>query len=307
MDNNAPNNIVLWAMHRSGSTHFGQRLATSMAYQYGPRPNVVNLGEATGASGIVSVKLGGKGIWNELQDQIAMGTEFFTNLIRWELDENNFLTHIESHGSVNEEISRREEILRTSPWSNHIVFRNLRWPKMKAASVRYDRAIVEGDFHHVVLWRKDIFAWICSRMILRMTGTPHGTDLEYDGLEYKFHTEDAKTEFLERLYEYVVEFKHSLDILPADRTTVIETTQMNSINQIVWQDGHSLKLIEPDKISAGTTVWKDVTTGQRILPPSMIDEEDKEIFRKWSDRVEQGLDWSNLDKTLCNTLGFKNI
>jgi len=303
MDNNPPNNIVLWAMHRAGSTHFGQRLATSMAYQYGPNPHVVNLGEATGASGIVSVKLGGKGIWNELQDQIAMGTEFFTNLIRWELDEKNFLSHRVSFNEVGEEISRREEILRTTPWSNHIVFRNLRWPKMKEASLRYDRAIVEGDFHHVVLWRKDIFAWICSRMILRMTGTPHGNNLEYDGLEYKFHTDDAKAEFIERLYDYVVEFKNSLDILPPERTVIIETTQMNSANHISWLDHRNLALVEPDKISVGATVWKDVITGQRVLPPEMIDEDDKVLLREWADRVEQELDWSNLDKNL----GFRKI
>jgi hypothetical protein len=299
----APNNIALWAMHRSGSTHFGQRLASSMEHIYGKPPNVVNLGEATGASGIVSVKNGGRGIWNELQDQLQMGTEFVTKHIRWELNENSFLTWQEYYGSVNEEITRRENIIKASAWHNHLVLRNMRWPKMKAASNRYDRAFVEGDFHHVVLWRKDIFAWICSRMIFRMTGTPHGKDLEYDGLEYKFHTEDAKTEFLERLYEYVVEFKNSLAILPPDRTTIIETTEMNSATQISWPDGCVLKLVEPEKIVQGTTVWKDVTTGNRVLPPDMVDDEEKEVFRNWANRVEQGLNWSELE----NIVKFKKV
>lgn len=298
-----PNNIAIWCMHRSGSTHFGQRVAFSMEHIYGKPPYVVNLGEATGASGIVTTKLGGSGIWNELQDQISIGSEFFTRHIRWELDENNFLRTKDYYGSVNAEITRREEILKQSTWSNHLVFRNMRWPKMAEASARYDNAIVQGDFSHIVLWRKDLFAWICSRMVFRMTGTPHGENLEYDGIEYMFHSDEAKKEFLMRLQKYVTEFRNSLRLLPVDKTVIVETSAMNDANKIVWPNGINLDLVDHATVKRGMTVWKSTSTGERVLPPDMIDEGEKEILREWAERVEQELDWNNL----VQQFGFKTV
>lgn len=290
-----PNNIALWAMHRAGSTHFGQRLASSLAEIYGKYPEVSNLGEATGASGIVSTKLNGTGIWNELEGQLALGAEFITNHVRWEFDDDKKLICKEHVGSVNEEMHRRINLIKLSEWKNHLVLRNMRWPKMNHISVEYDRAFVAGDFHHVVLWRRDLFDWICSRYIFRVTGTPHGMNLQYDDVEYKFAEESMANEFMSKLRSYIFSFSDSLDFLPKERTLMVETTTINNVQQLNWLDQTTLKLIDPHSIQRGATVWKSKTTNQRVRPVDMITKETKEKFRQWADNLNEELDWTNLD------------
>lgn len=302
MNADAPNNIVIWCMHRSGGTHFGQRMAHSMASKYGKLPNTANLGEATGSAGFIREGQGIGGIWNEMHTQLHMGTEFFIDHVKWTLDENNFLQAIDGYyGSVNEEIASRVKILKDRKWKNHVVFRNLRWPKMKSISTVYDSAILEGDFHHVVLWRQDLFAWFCSRAILRMTGVPHGDNLQYTGLEYMFNSDDAMLDFLATLDNYASEFKDSLKLLPAHKTVMVETTKMNSIDHIMWPDGKSLGLVDAENVRRGNTVWKNRTTGERILPPEMIDIKHRKILHTRAKQLEQALDWENL----AQQFGFK--
>jgi len=301
MDTNTPNNIVLWCMHRSGSTHFGQRLASSMSMVYGKLPHVANLGEATGIAGFVSAHMNTAGIWEEMETHLYTGTEFFTDHVKWTLDENNSLQSMPGYGSINDEIASRVKILKDNSWKNHVVFRNQRWPKMKSISTVYDSAILEGNFHHVVLWRRDLFAWLCSFMIFRMTKTPHGNDLEYDGVEYTFRNKDKKTEFLSRQKNYLMEFKESLMLLPTHSTVMIETNKMNNVSLIEWPDGNTLDMVDPTKIKKGMTVWKNTATGERVLPPDMITDADRDMFQEWANQVEQELGWP----MLAENLGFK--
>lgn len=296
-----PNNIALWAMHRSGSTHFGQRLASSLATIYGKYPTVSNLGEATGASGIVTEDLSGVGIWGEIEAQLCLGSEFVSTHIRWEFDKDKNLVCKNYMGSVNAEIDRRIEIIRSSAWKNHLVLRNMRWPNMNHISTEYDRAFVAGDFHHVVLWRRDLFDWICSRFIMRVTGTPHGMNLQYRDVEYKFAQESVADQFTSKLKRYIFSFYDSLDLLPKERTLMVETTAINDIPQLNWLDQTTLNLVDSLSIQRGATVWKSMTTKERVRPVDMITNETREKFRNWADNLNKELDWENL----AQHVGFK--
>lgn len=293
-----PNNVAVWCMHRSGSTHFAQRITRSMELIYGKEPDVANLGEATGSSGFVSTKLSGSGIWGELHGHLHMGAEFVCPHVRWEFDENKKINTNRGYtGSVNEEIRTRPNIIQSAEWTNHLVCRNLRWPAMNHVSKIYDQAFASSDrFHHVVLWRKDLLDWLCSRFIFRMTGTPHGYDLEYDGIEYNIDQEYVMDDFLKKISNYVADFQQSLTVLPKDRTVIVETVHMNNVHEIDWLDHTHLDLIDAERVRHGATVWTSKETKQRVRPIDMISADNLAVFKAWATKTIRDLDWTNLDK-----------
>jgi len=76
---------------------------------------------------------------------------------------------------------------------------------------------------------------------------------------------------------------------------------MNNVSLIEWPDGNTLDMVDPTKIKKGMTVWKNTATGERVLPPDMITDADRDMFQEWANQVEQELGWP----MLAENLGFK--
>jgi len=297
MDNVSPKNIALWAMHRSGSTHFGYRLRNSLRQNYA---NTKYLGEATGWGGLIPYESSQTTFLEEMMEQITRGGDYVCDRASWKVEDGIIVSSV-THGSVVDEIRNRLDIIKTNAWSDSIVFKMHPWPYMEDTFNKYADAVIKNDnFSHVLLWRKSLYDYMCSRFILRQKKTPHGSIL-LDDTSLEFRSEQAQGHFLNRVSKNLDEFVRMAELLKSvkDNVIMVETISLNDIHTLsIGQK--SLVLTPPEQVKMGSTVYLD-KDGQRHLPRNIITVETQEILRRWADTHTEKYDWENLDKNL----GFK--
>jgi hypothetical protein len=285
------NNISLWAMHRSGSTHFIHRLTNSMK---NAGRDATNIGECTGWGGFIPIQE--NPILEEIQEFLPEGNDYVCPHITWQKDEEGRIVLLTVNGSLMGEIEQRLELLANGTWSNSILFKFHPWPTMGKYFDSYANAVLKNDFHHIILWRRSLYDWACSRFILRRTHSPHGV-MKYDGNPWEFRTDIEIDLFLNRLEENLSEFLKTMTVLSSrkERTVMLETMSLNDQSKISFGDRCTLDLIPAETIKKGKTVFLD-EHGLRKLPKEMLNEETQFILQEWADIQNEKYDWLNLDK-----------
>lgn len=295
-----PKNIALWAMHRSGSTHFAVRLRDSLQ---AAGANAGYIGECSGWGGVVPYQTGQTTLLEEIMEQINQGGDYLCEHIAWQIDPHGVVTNKRTTGSVAEEIKNRLAILKAKAWKNNLIFKMHPWPHLENVFDEYaDAVLFNNDFQHVLLWRKSLYDYVCSRFVLRQKKTPHGF-IEWDGVPLEFRSSWAQQHFLDRVSLNLEEFVKMANTLVKckNKVTMLETTSLNSINRLEF-DQCALTLSPPEGVARGRTVYFD-SSKQRHLPKDMITIETQLILQKWADVHIEKYDWNNLDKNL----GFKTI
>ena len=307
MDMKSPKNIVEWTLPRSGSTHFLQRMARALALTY-KDPDTKNMQEGTGLGGIFRDYLG-------ITKEIDFGDIFSEDPIKetincdymqWYIDDTGKMRIHTVHGDPLMEPVARARMLKTGTWRNPIVVKNMRWSSESTDTKRlndmFDRAVIDSEvekFYHVVLWRRDAFELMCSRLIMTMIHQAHGT-YEWDGKRmFGIVNPDMKELFQDNMFRLFSSFKDSLSILPKDQTVMVETKRMNDLHLLEWADGTELYLPPPDSLMKpiGSSNYVNIQTGEKVKPAQMLGPRTLDLIRQISVRIEKELGWSQLDKT----------
>lgn len=307
MDMKSPKNIVEWTLPRSGSTHFLQRMSRALALTYND-PDTKNMQEGTGLGGIFRDYLG-------ITKEIDFGDIFSEDPVKetincdymqWYIDETGKMRIHTVHGDPLMEPVARARMLKTMTWRNPVVIKNMRWSSESSETARlndmFDRAVIDSEvekFYHVVLWRRDAFELMCSRLIMTMIHKAHGT-YEWDGKRlFGIVDPNMKELFQDNMFRLFSTFKDSLSILPPEQTVMVETKRMNDLHLLEWSDGTELYLPPPDSLlkPIGSSNYVNIQTGEKVKPAQMLGPRTLDLIRQIAVRVEKELGWSQLDKT----------
>jgi hypothetical protein len=310
---NSPQNIIVWTLTRTGSTAFQQLLARGLYEAHGP--DVKNMQEATGIGGImhaysVAMHMRTKIDFGAAVDPALVPEEIkpvgYTN---WQIDNTGSLRMKEMSGNPVDEVHNRLDLIKSGNWKNHVVFKNMRWTlessHLQQLNMLFEDAMINSQqsFHHVVLWRKNIFDMVASRVAMKYTGLAHGV-YGFDGKPFEAH-KVAYKEFGQGYQDTVDEFIRMLPLLDQQRTVMVETEKINSLEKIEWRDGTVLTM--PDRASivnkdVGINRYVHKHTKEEIRPIDMLGVATKEIAFNLANTMQQKYDWDNLG----TKFGFKS-
>lgn len=309
----SPQNIIVWTLTRTGSTAFQQLLARALYETHGPV--VKNMQEATGIGGIMHASSVAMHMRTKIDFGSAIDPTLVPNEIKqlgytnWFVDNSNHLKLREVYGNPVDEVHNRLDLIKGGDWSNHVVFKNMRWTlestHIQELNMLFEDAMINSQqsFHHVVLWRKNILDMVASRVAMKYTGLAHGV-YGFDGKPFEAYRVAYK-EFGQGYQDTVAEFIRMLPLLDQQRTVMVETEQINSLEKIEWNDGTVLSM--PDRANivnkdVGVNRYVHKHTKEEIRPIDMLGIATKEIAFNLASTMQQKYDWVNLG----TKFGFKS-
>ena len=260
MTDKTPLNISLLSLPRAGSTSLLMKLTRAMKSYYGI-DNVRKMGEAISSAGLFGVNhYPINKAWREGPEGGS------ADYLQWMLDHNSCLCIGKAHAFPGNEFDNRINLVKASSWSNHAVIKHLASAQTESVMDFGDALIAAGPkFHHVVLWRKDLAGLIYSRYVSDKTRknqvnaawhghTSHGFYLwngEYIGNpkhEYGLET------FGEYTRDIVASYVSIAQRLPKDRTVLLETSSVDSVDHFFWPEGTVIDMSAPlpKKLAANT-------------------------------------------------------
>jgi hypothetical protein len=286
-------NIVIFSMHRSGSTYLNTRIACGLGMYFGLTDlkdyTVRNLGEITGWASLLTEDAKPLRMHSEVK-ALAQGIDCVMPLRRLVIRRGN-LRRRKGSSSVMQELESRERILRSGAWDNHAVMRIQPWQWRKMSDRIVDAALVP-DAHYVVLWRRDLFAWMTSMFILRNTAKSHGT-IVFDGNPFhKDVTVDTRVRWDSR---YIDTFLNTVRKLSdrKDRVLVMETSQIDQIDTLEWPDGTTLVLPTKQALPEKGGISYVDADGNPVKKNDMISAASLDVIQQAADRLTQRYDWNN--------------
>ena len=297
-----PKNVVIWTLPRAGSTSllYGIRDAMRAA----ELPYVHQLWEGTGAWGVLKLKndrLLGKQI--DFSKIIDNDVEISAECRHWQVGKHGVLRSVNVIGDPRTEPDNRVNILREGNWINSVVFKNMRWSPESLDRQRlnkdFDDALFASpqQFHNVVLWRRNLFDWLCSRFVFMRVGMSHGT-YEWDGTTLigdpeKFRRGKYKNQAMSVLDEFIATF----DKIPKSSSIMVETGAINSMPTIAWPDSTELPIpTGAFEQKDGAMVYINTLTQKRVGPKDLVHPALIDIFRDIEAKANERFDWQNLDK-----------
>ena len=297
-----PKNIVIWTLPRAGSTSvlYGLRDAMRAA----KLRNVQQLWEGTGAWGILRLRHDKKlGKSLDFSRRMIIDEEISAEYRRWVVGPQGMLKMVDTIGDPRIELDNRVNILIEGKWINSVVFKNMRWSPESldraGLNKEFDDAIFASPkpFHHIILWRKNMFDWLCSRYVLMRVGMAHGI-YEWDGTtligdKNRWKPAKYKRQAMAVLDEFIETFK----IIPKDKTIMLETSVLNSLNKASWPDQTGLSL-PPNvfKQQSGSMVYINTATGLRASPKDLLQPFILDMFRELEAEINKKYNWQDLDK-----------
>jgi len=308
MDIKSPKNIVEWTLPRSGSNHFLQRMTRALFFAH-QNPDTKNMQEGTGLGGIYSLR-DCLGITKEIDfgdifSEDSIKETINCDYIQWFIDDTGKMRRHVVHGNPLHEPQARAQMLKTGTWRNPVAIKNMRWSSESERYARlndmFDRAVIDSEvekFYHVLLWRRDAFELMCSRLVMVAIRKTHGT-YEWDGKRLFAIVDPVMKElFQASMLRLFSTFKDSLSILPPEQTVMVETKRMNNLHLLEWSDGTELYLPPPDSLKKpiGSSNYVNIQTGEKVKPAQMLGPRTLDLIRQISVRVEKELDWRQLDK-----------
>jgi len=299
-----PKNIVIWCYQRSGSTSLlrGTRLGLKEIYGL----STAGLWEATGRFGILGPEDAHRRDTKNFDFNPSIDTPTSLTYYPWFINKRRSLrrNRLGKTGNPRNELPMRARLIREGKWQNSIVFKNMRWSN-DSDNIRlelnklFDTAILTSaaEFYHIVLWRRDLFKWICSKFVFAMTQQAHGT-VEWDGQFFGDPENFTGAKFISTAWRILEEFISSSDQLPKEKTIMIETNSINAISELVWPDGAALTVPTNESLSIGKVNYVDTRTGTAVTPIDLIHPYTIRLFRAFEAECNKNLDWQNLDKNL---------
>ena len=310
---NIPQNISLLSLPRAGSTSMLTRLTRGMKEHYG-NENVVKTGEAISNAGLFG------GNHYTIHRAWKYGPENGTApYLKWSIDQQNnfFIDQVEDNPE--NEFSNRIKLIRDSEFANHLVIKNLAGANTESVLDFSDALVSAGPrFHHVILWRKDLFGLICSRFVSDRTrrkknpssklnwvhNTAHGT-YKWNG-KYLGKPDPDNEKSLAIFSDYTRDIMSSYILsaqrLPKDRTVLLETTMVSDVQILRWNDDTILDMSTPlpPRIAAKSKSNKylNVSTREFIKTADMIHPDVLVKLKKLSDELSSQYRWHELGQVL---------
>ena len=298
-----PKNIVIWCPARSGSTSLMRGARLGLKEIHGP--STASLWEATGRYGILGPK-DAHGTEKNFNFAPWIDTPVSLNYHPWFINKRGSLrrNRLGKTGNPRTELPRRARLIREGNWQNSVIFKNMRWSNDSGRSrlelnELFDTAILtsSAEFHHIVLWRKDLFKWISSTFVFSRTQQAHGT-VEWDGKLFGDPAHFTGTKYTSGHYKALEQFIISSSRLPKEKTVMIETNSINAISELVWPDSTRLALPNNATLLTGKVNYVDTRTGAAVTPIDLIHPHAIKLFRAFEAKCNKHLDWQNLDKNL---------
>jgi hypothetical protein len=288
-------NIIIFSMHRSGSTYLGARAAYGLGLYYGLEkrddPRVRNLGELTGWGAYFPEHHRTPDGIREIREIPRSGGDIMADkMVRWKIEEGNLMKYT-GIGSLMGEIANREQLLNSMEWNNNVIIKIQPWATWPQMLDRLSNAALKSDAHYVVLWRKDLYAWATSLFLLSRTKKHHGK-LVFDRDPYEIRAPYPL--FFKHRDDYINTFISAISKLRAvkDRVTFVETSEIDSFERFEWLDGQQLELPEKSLIKKGHMQYVD-KDDRPLTKDDMIDPAALAMLRHAAEQLEKKYDWAN--------------
>ena len=305
----APDNVCVWAMPRTGSTYMQQLLARGLWKVYGR--NVNNMQEAVSYGGFVPNWMQNSDIPDfsdalEATDHADIGQTYF----HWYINESMALRRCKETGNPLDEVLSRAAIIKEGDWKNHVVFKNMRWSHQcrlhQQLDELYDDSILASkqNIHHVVTWRRDTLSALASWMVMRINQQAHG-NYGWDGVPLEFRADRAV--FRKSYISTHLEFANAMQKLDAGKTVMIETSALDRLDMIEWLDETSLALSTRNianntKAANYVNNYLNMETGEIVRPLDMLSDSSRELATSIVQELEAATKWTQLDQHI----GFKS-
>jgi hypothetical protein len=300
-----PKNIVLWSPPRTGSTSLISGMHRGLASVHGP--TVRGLWEGTGKYGILLPDDARAVTKNNIDLGNHDGNPLSLEYLHWFINRRGMLTkHKPLTGIVGDprdEPPNRAQLIREGKWNNSVIFKNMRWSDESKNRVQlnqlFDAAILSSaaDFHHVILWRRDLFKWFCSTFLFARLSKAHG-EIEWDGKQYGLPQSFNSAHFKWHKDRLLTECIDSFKQLPKENTLMIETQSINNISTLTWPDGAVLEIPNQSTVPRGKVVYINTQTNQAVDPIDIVHPYAIEKFHNMEIEFNKKFDWQNLDKNL---------
>lgn len=300
-----PKNVVIWTLPRAGSTSMLYGIRDAM--KASNLRQVQQLWEGTGVWGILRLrdyKQIGRNI--DFSKSIDHTEKLSVDYRHWIVGKHGVLRSVTATGDPRVEVDNRVNLLREGNWINSVVFKNMRWSPESIDRVylnkEFDDAIFASpqSFHHVILWRRNIFDWLCSRFVFMRVGIAHGT-YEWDGTTF-ISNNWRPIKVRKQVYRVIDEFVNTFDIIPKHNTIMVETGDINSMKKISWPDETTLPLPKDVfKQDLGQMSYINLITQEKVKPVDLLQSCHIDLFSELAEEIDQRYDWQNLDKNS----GFK--
>ena len=297
---NKVENIAIWTLPRSGSSSLMFGIRDSMKATLPQNMRVHHLWEGTGIWGILKFTEN-KSLWNQIDfSSVDESSTIELHYRQWTVGPAGTLKINQVIGDPRLEVENRNRILREGKWNNAVVFKNMRWSGESYDRVRlsreFDQALLGSpkNFHHVILWRRNILDWLCSRYLLMKVTSPHGVH-EWDGVPMGNPEKFKKKRHVRNAMRVVSEFVDSLSAIPKQKSIMIETKAINSLTELVWPTNHRLQLnVDAFKQNAGSVTYINKNTGQKVNTVDLVPTEVLEVFHEINDRIQRTHNWNEL-------------
>lgn len=305
-------NIIVWCHPRSGSHNLMARLQSTYVKNIGYDPG--NLYEMfPDHSGLV-----GKNCHTEFAiTEVAERKDIFTAGLHWENKDGLTRSRLKDDWCYLDEMEHRLYLLENNQISTPTIGKHISWwnrftEKLagdhKSYVDRVHTAVAKNSDRNIVLYRQDLVSIAASMSVLALSYAESGKRrgrIQTHG-QILITAEDPTLKiYVNRLDRYLERLIASFQYLDPDKTVMVSTEELDSIDMLTWPDGKSLSLVEDGKQRFRNNYLKKDENGYIKKVSKAIDVvKNPNDVHAWAKAAEEKYGWNNIRENSGFSKGF---